>query len=397
MYSQEQLDQIKVDNDARMASFSNKDTTTSVPDTGGDGEFIKAIQNQLLGQMDIVSSADTGIEQVANDSVKSLQDSQKAGASRIESDFDRKISNVRQSGADAFTTAQESQRGFAVNRIALQRLTESTDKQVKEYERMEQDALMQNNTQFASQISNIKFQAVQFQQQAQQQTFSNMMQVAGLGIQIRAEERAGQQFTQNLKLQRDQMESSKQSEMLGLAANAGIQLNPGETYESLSKRIANSDITRLQKEKLQIDINNAKEKNSSDISDLYAQQIITSEIADGQTVEQSVTVALLKIKELAGRELTTEESNRVVQMAILAKQQFNDTIAQDTNNSLQINDDIFASLARAAGLRYGSSFGINGPEVNTDTGDLPESLRQGDKPNQTGLSDNIYESLFGSI
>jgi len=87
MYSQEQLDQIKVDNDARMASFSNKDTTTSVPDTGGDGEFIKAIQNQLLGQMDIVSSADTGIEQVANDSVKSLQDSQKAGASRIESDF----------------------------------------------------------------------------------------------------------------------------------------------------------------------------------------------------------------------------------------------------------------------------------------------------------------------
>jgi len=37
-------------------------------------------------------------------------------------------------------------------------------------------------------------------------------------------------------------------------------------------------------------------KDSSDISDLYAQQIITSEIADGQTVEQSVTVALLKIK-----------------------------------------------------------------------------------------------------
>jgi len=219
------------------------------------------------------------------------------------------------------------------------------------------------------------------------------MQVAGLGIQIRAEERAGQQFTQNLKLQRDQMESSKQSEMLGLAANAGIQMNPGETYESLSKRIANSDITRLQKEKLQIDINNAKEKNSSDISDLYAQQIITSEIADGQTVEQSVTVALLKIKELAGRELTTEESNRVVQMAILAKQQFNDTIAQDTNDSLQINDDIFATT----GLRYNPSNVIDPTEFNINNENIPDSLRQGDKPNQIGLSDNIYESLFGSI
>jgi len=397
MYSQEQLDQIKVDNDARMASFSNKDTTTSVPDTGGDGEFIKAIQNQLLGQMDIVSSADTGIEQVANDSVKSLQDSQKAGASRIESDFDRKISNVRQSGADAFTTAQESQRGFAVNRIALQRLTESTDKQVKEYERMEQDALMQNNTQFASQISNIKFQAVQFQQQAQQQTFSNMMQVAGLGIQIRSEERAGQQFTQNLKLQRDQMESSKQSEMLGLAANAGIQLNPGETYESLSKRIANSDITRLQKEKLQADIDTAKAKNQVDTTDFFANSIVGREISGGANASDAASTAIFELSNLYGVDVTLEQRNNIISAALLAEQQQKDSIAQDTNDSLQINDDIFRTTANTTGLRYDPSGVTNPTEFNIDTGDLPESLRQGDKPNQTGLSDNIYESLFGSI
>jgi len=84
-------------------------------------------------------------------------------------------------------------------------------------------------------------------------------------------------------------------------------------------------------------------------------------------------------------------------MAILAKQQFNDTIAQDTNDSLQINDDIFRTTANTTGLRYDPSGVTNPTEFNIDTGDLPESLRQGDKPNQTGLSDNIYESLFGSI
>ena len=393
MYSQEQLDQIKVDNDARMASFSNKDTTTSVPDTGGSDDFLKTLQDKLLGSMDIVSSADTGIDQAITDAKASTTAARDAGASKIESQFGSKIEDIKKSGAQSMTSAREAQRGFGTNMAALRQLEESTDKQVKDYEQMKQEALLSNNTQFASQLSNLQLQSLQFKQESQQKAFSNMMQVAGLGIQIRAEERAGQQFTQNLKLQRDQMESSKQSEMLGLAANAGIQLNPGETYESLSKRIANSDITRLQKEKLQIDINNAKEKNSSDISDLYAQQIITSEIADGQTVEQSVTVALLKIKELAGRELTTEESNRVVQMAILAKQQFNDTIAQDTNDSLQINDDIFATT----GLRYNPSNVIDPTEFNINNENIPDSLRQGDKPNQIGLSDNIYESLFGSI
>jgi len=239
---------------------SGTNSNTNVPDTGGSDDFLKTLQDKLLGSMDIVSSADTGIDQAITDAKASTIASQQAGASKIESQFGSKIEDIKQSGAQTMTSYREAQRGFGTNTAALRQLQTDTDKQVKEYERMEQDALMQNNTQFASQISNIKFQAVQFQQQAQQQTFSNMMQVAGLGIQIRAEERAGQQFTQNLKLQRDQMESSKQSEMLGLAANAGIQMNPGETYESLSKRIANSDITRLQKEKLQIDINNAKER-----------------------------------------------------------------------------------------------------------------------------------------
>jgi len=72
---------------------------------------------------------------------------------------------------------------------------------------MKQEALLSNNTQFASQLSNLQLQSLQFKQESQQKAFSNMMQVAGLGIQIRSEERAGQQFTQNLKLQRDQMES----------------------------------------------------------------------------------------------------------------------------------------------------------------------------------------------
>jgi len=223
------------------------------------------------------------------------------------------------------------------------------------------------------------------------------MQVAGLGIQIRAEERAGQQFTQNLKLQRDQMESSKQSEMLGLAANAGIQLNPGETYESLSKRIANSDITRLQKEKLQADIDTAKAKNQVDTTDFFANSIVGREISGGANASDAASTAIFELSNLYGVDVTLEQRNNIISAALLAEQQQKDSIAQDTNDSLQINDDIFRTTANTTGLRYDPSGVTNPTEFNIDTGDLPESLRQGDKPNQTGLSDNIYESLFGSI
>jgi len=397
MYSQEQLDQIKVDNDARMASFSNKDTTTSVPDTGGSDDFLKTLQDKLLGSMDIVSSADTGIDQAITDAKASTTAARDAGASKIESQFGSKIEDIKKSGAQSMTSAREAQRGFGTNMAALRQLEESTDKQVKDYEQMKQEALLSNNTQFASQLSNLQLQSLQFKQESQQKAFSNMMQVAGLGIQIRAEERAGQQFTQNLKLQRDQMESSKQSEMLGLAANAGIQLNPGETYESLSKRIANSDITRLQKEKLQADIDTAKAKNQVDTTDFFANSIVGREISGGANASDAASTAIFELSNLYGVDVTLEQRNNIISAALLAEQQQKDSIAQDTNDSLQINDDIFRTTANTTGLRYDPSGVTNPTEFNIDTGDLPESLRQGDKPNQTGLSDNIYESLFGSI
>jgi len=401
MYSQEQLDQIKVDNDARMASFQNKGKQDT-PDTTGNAEYMNMLQKYALNNMDISSSAMTGIDQVVSDSVKAYQDSQKAGASRITGDYGEKITNIQEEGARAMVSAQERRGSIGFNPAALKQLSADTDKQVKEYERMEQDALMQNNTQFASQISNLKLQSIQFKQQAQQQSFSNMMQVAGLGIQLRSEDRAASQFQQNLQLQRDQIVSGQQSDMLSLAANAGVTLTPGETFESLSKKIANSDLTTLMKQKLRNEIANLQEKHGSSINDLYAQQIITEGISAGQTVANTINEALIKVKEIAGRDLTVEESNRVVQMAILAKQQFDDAVAQDVNDTAKNQKDIEFSFDKwLKQLQLKQSLSTVG---DVDVSTIPESL--GGKPTQGDsnlpyggqkLGEDIYNNLFGSI
>ena len=395
MYTQEQLDQIKVENDARMASSANKTNTNNTPDTTGNADFLQELQNKLLGSMDIVSSADTGIDQAISGAIASNKAAQQAGVSKIESQFDEKIADIKKSGQTAMTSAREAQRGFGTNMAALRQLNEDTDKQVKDYEKMKQEALLSNNTQYASQISNLQLQALQFKQEAQQKSFSNMLQVAGLGVQIRAEERAGQQFEQNLKLQRDQLASNKQSEMLNLAANAGIQLNPGETYESLSTRIANSDITKLQKQKLQAEVSNAQEKNQVDTIDFFANSIVSREISNGSNATDAASSAIFELTNLYGADVSLEQRNNIINNAILAEEQYKEKISQDTNDTSAVQNDILGNLKQSMfNAGYREEFG----NFNIDTQNLPESLSTGNNSKtQTGLSDNIYESLFGSI
>jgi len=396
MYSQEQLDTIKTDNDARMATIASGGSVEPTAPTQNNSALLNKLIEKAFSDSDIVSSATTGTEQAINDAKASTIAAQEAGASKIESQFDSKIEDIEESGAKSMTSAREAQRGFGTNMAALKQLQDSTDKQVKDYEEMKQEALLSNNTQYASQLSSLQLQALEYKQEAQQQSFSNMMQIIGLGVQVQSEERAANQFTQNLTLQRDQIESSKQSEMLSFATSAGIQMNPGETYESLSKRIANSEITRLQKEKLQAEIDTANKKSQVDTMDFFANSIVGREIGNGSNATDAASTAIFELSNLYGVDVSLEQRNNIISAALLAEQQKNDKIAQDTNNSLQINEDIFRTTANSTGLRYNPFDITNQNEFKTDQENLPDSLRQGDKSNQTGLSENIYESLFGS-
>jgi len=405
LLTQKQLDQIKVDNDARMASFANKKDT---PDTTNNTDFMSELQSRLLGMTDIVSSGNTGVEDAIKSAQESTAKAQEFGASRIESRFGEKITDIKEAGATALTSAREAQRGFGVNSAALRQLNQDTDKKVKEYERMEQDALMSNNLQFASQISQLKIQELQFNQQATQQSFSNMLQVAGLGLQVRAEDRAADQFRQNLTLQRDQIESTKQNNMLGMATDAGISLNPGETYESLSKRIANSEMTTLKKQKLKSQISDLQGEDESNQFDMYANAVVSSELENGKTAVQAAKKAIFELTEIFGGKVSLEQRNKIMGSALLLEQQMKDSINKqmnDTSNAQSIYEQVLSNLPDLAfdsPIRSLPGFKPRQDTTGLDlsTADFSKGLNIPSKEKERDelkTGEDIYSSLFGEV
>jgi len=95
---------------------------------------------------------------------------------------------------------------------------------------------MQNNTQFASQISQLKVDAYTFQQKAEQQTFSNMLGIGNLLATMSQEERLTSQFSDNLNLQKQQLERSTQNDIANIALEYGLSIEEGETLESITEK-----------------------------------------------------------------------------------------------------------------------------------------------------------------
>ena len=142
---------------------------------GSSNDFISELQKKLLSQSDLISSGNTGLEQALTGAVSSIEQGRAAGEARIETDFSRGIKGILEKGGQTFTGAQESQRGFAVNRGLLDRIANETEDELKELDRERQTLLQEGNASAASKIADLQFQALQFRQQSQQQVFNNMI------------------------------------------------------------------------------------------------------------------------------------------------------------------------------------------------------------------------------
>ena len=381
---QTELDRITSLNKADLANPGS--TTTPTAPTQDSTAVLNEMIKQQLKRSDIVSSATTGSEQAVLD----VRAQQAASESRITGRFDEQISNIKEAGADAFTSARESQRGFGTNRAALQQLTESTDKKVKEYEQMKTDALLQNDTQSASQISQLQVNAYQFQQQAEQQVFENIMSASGFEMQVRSEERAASQFQQNFNLQKQQLESSKQNNMLDMASQAGVTLENGETYESLSLKIANSDITKLTKANLQADLNKAQTESNTSSVNMFAISSLQDSISQGGSAADAVSNLAIVMTNMFNVNLKEEDLARYMDQAIVLEQQYRDSIKEDMNNTAEYQNILEPNLKNL--------FSITGsdkketPKNDNPVLDIIDPDRNLRIP-QT--SEDVYNNLFG--
>ena len=236
---------------------ANADVNQSPTGTSAStNTFNQEIQNRLLAQADVVSSSDTGIEKAITSAIQGTQKAGQATAGRINLEAGRQRGYLEQQGQTAVQGFTEGRSGFATQMTALRNLVQTTDKNLNDLESRRQEALLQNDANTASQIAGLQIQELQFKQQAQQQTFSNLLGLSQLGQSQQQIEQQQYQFNVRQKF-------DEQTAMSSVALQYGLDVQPGESFKDLYSRAvrdmgADSPAALAIKEaKSTIDANNA--------------------------------------------------------------------------------------------------------------------------------------------
>jgi len=153
------------------------DTTTNGADNAA---FMQKAQDRLFSSAGVISSADTGIEKAFADARGGLTRAGEATTERLESQFGRERVGEVGEARDRFQNFAESRTGFGGQMTAFRRLVETTDKNLNDIESRKQEAILAGDSATATALANLQVQEIQFKQQAQQQTFSNMLGIAQL-------------------------------------------------------------------------------------------------------------------------------------------------------------------------------------------------------------------------
>jgi hypothetical protein len=183
-----------------------------------------------------------------NDAISGIQTAQTNTKTATKADYEQQKTAVQDAGAKQLTAAQEGSAnlGAASSYAILSQVQNNTAKQLKDLDLREQQALATGDQQAAQSIANLKVQQLQFQQEVEQKTFTNLLSLAGIQIQAKSSQ-----------LQEKQQNFAEQSAMANMATQFGVALKPGDTLESLTKRVMPlaSQQQKLQIAKMQSEIN----------------------------------------------------------------------------------------------------------------------------------------------
>lgn len=278
--------------------------------------ILDVLTKRALADGGAISSADTGVETLFKEAATAAEAVRAAGETRIERQFAEKITGIEEAGVSRLTSAREAQRGFGVNAAALRQLSKDTDRKVKDYEQMKQDALVSNDVQFASQLANLQIKELQFEQESKQRTFSNLLSISGLGLEQSREQR----------LERMQTNQEKQ-QIASIALEFGIPLVEGETLDTITAKASpfatESRMLDIQKTKVDIARVRAETEKAMAGQDFKFDSIIASSLATAyrrgevgflsglKPEESSKVFAEVLVQEEAERKSLQEIANRV--------------------------------------------------------------------------------------
>jgi hypothetical protein len=296
-----------------------EDKKTTIKDTGSNGSvgsdtdaFMTRIRGELEKSAGIVSSFDTDIEKGISKAIEATQQGAKAGAARIESAFTREQNYAANIGTARLTTENEARRGMATNTGILKQIYADADKSIKDLEMRKQELIMQGEAEGAARISDLQIKELEFKQSAAQQTYANLMQMANLGLGMRAEDR----------LTKAQTFQEKQA-IGSVALQFGLTLQPGETIDEVISRAAPfaSERQKLELAQIRQDINESQQRinkmyqegkateGSMTNDDLYT--VARAELAgdkgvSGIEMDRATAVEYLRVKDQARKDMQSE-------------------------------------------------------------------------------------------
>lgn len=274
-------------------------------------DLMAEIQSQLLSTSGAISSNNSKIEDTINGAIDQLNTSNTAAKGATTLAYDKSIDTAKTTAANQITAFQEAQRGFATNVAALTDLRTQTAKSISDLEDSKQQALLTADSTTASKISDLILQKYQFEQQATQQVFTNLVSMSNLSLQQQQETRLQQAQT-----------SSDQQAVANIALKYGVTIAPGDTLQTIINKAqpnataeeklqldtaqANLELTQANTKKALADASaslanagkNAVNLNSNDF-DVFIKSAVAS--------DSSVTADALKAKILAIPNLTAAQ------------------------------------------------------------------------------------------
>ncbi len=252
----------------------------STPTYGtGSQDFVNALQQRLLSQSDMISSANTGLESKINQAIGGVANSSNLSNQAITSQYDRQIGYTNEAQQNTITAARERGIGMQTTDVAYQAMTKEADKNLKDLEQRKQELILQGSSAAAAKIADLQLQTLTMKTQAMQQTFTNLLGMANFGLQAGQEQRAAQaqDFTQK-------------STIANIGLQYGIPVGPNDTLQSVVTRAAPlaSATQKAQLAKLVADTNLANAQASKAAQDGK----VTGNLNDPSTHAAYVAMAL---------------------------------------------------------------------------------------------------------
>lgn len=306
-----------------LALLNGSGTTVNKPDvptpatntgTQSDG-FIKAITERLTKQgQGISSSSSSNLKSEIEKAIIGTEQAGEMTRERLLSEKGREVSFARGQASDTYNEALEGRKGYGTQVSALRKLTETTEKSVRDLDQRYQEAILANDAATAKTISDLRIKKLEFQQQQEESFYSNLFALGNLQEQALNRAQQNEQFWIKKEQDDKQFVIELTNSKYEFEKTMGLQLQELSLKEQqldIDRSRLNLSYQEYRDKKNEL----TKEKSFTNTKAIIAQDI-KNKIAEGIDTNLFLTPDYLQtVGEKTGFDGTTEELSTIIKDA----------------------------------------------------------------------------------